>query len=191
MITNEQIRQVIEACSNAGHSVGMRDISYILLCLHYEDKSTAYRILFGLDADFNAEYASTYDQTASMKYLRDYIDFNLDIGVVNIGKKKTKKKNNSEDDISFEENKAEIIRLIKQTQDELAKGNIEAKDALKIEADLRVKLNDKFAVTEDVRNQIVVVNQKYDDICSRCGVEITRRPISKEEAMEMYNLVEQ
>ena len=73
------------------------------------------------------------------------------------------------DDISFEENKAEILNLIKATKQAFENGEIEAKDALKIEADLRVKLNDKFSVTEDVKDQIVVVNQKYDAICGRCG----------------------
>lgn len=187
MITNEQIRQTINDCTKAGHAVGMRDVSYVLLCRHYEDKATAYRILFGLDADFNADYAATYDQTASMNYLRDYIDFNLD---EDAQKKKKKRKISSDDDISFEENKAEIIRLIKQTQEELALGNIEAKDALKIQADLRVKLNDKFGANEQVQDQVIYVHQKYDSICGRCGAEVARRPISKEEAMEMYDLIE-
>lgn len=187
MITNEQIRQTITDCTKAGHAIGMRDVSYVLLCKHYEDRSTAYRILFGLDADYNPDYASTYDQTGDMNYLRDYIELNLSDETQ---KKKKRRRTIEEDDISFEENKAEIIRLIKQTQEELAAGNIEAKDALKIQADLRVKLNDKFSVTEDNREQVVIVNQKYDSICSRCGVEIARRPITKEEAMEMYDLVE-
>ena len=95
MITNEQIRQTINDCSKAGHSVGMRDLSYVLLCRHYEDRATAYRILFGLDADFNADYAYTYDQTASINYLRDYVDFNLNTD--DITKKKKKKVSYSED----------------------------------------------------------------------------------------------
>ena len=188
MITNEQIRQTINDCAKAGHAIGMRDISYILLCKHYEDHSTAYRILFGLDADFNAEYAYTYDQTASINYLRDYVEFNLSDDTS--AKKKKKKKISDDDDISFEENKAEILNLIKATKQAFENGEIEAKDALKIEADLRVKLNDKFSVTEEVKDQIVVVSQKYDAICGRCGCEVARRPISKEEAMEMYDLIE-
>ena len=187
MITNEQIRQTINDCSKAGHSVGMRDLSYVLLCRHYEDRATAYRILFGLDADFNADYAYTYDQTAGINYLRDYVEFNLNDEPV---AKKKKKKAAIEDDISFEENKAEILNLIKATKQAFENGEIEAKDALKIEADLRVKLNDKFSVTEDVKDQIVVVQQKYDAICGRCGCEVARRPISKEEAMKMYDLIE-
>lgn len=187
MISNEQIRQTINDCNKAGYSVGMRDISYVILCKHYEDHATAYRILFGLDADFNAEYASTYDQTLAINYLRDYVEFNLSDDTQH---KKKKKKLSLDDDISFEENKAEILNLIRATKQAFENGEIEAKDALKIEADLRVKLNDKFSVTEDVKDQIVVVNQKYDSICARCGTEVARRPISKEEAMEMYDLIE-
>lgn len=187
MITNEQIRQTINDCSKAGHSVGMRDLSYVLLCRHYEDRATAYRILFGLDADFNADYAYTYDQTASINYLRDYVDFNLNTDDIT---KKKKKKVSSSEDISFEENKAEILNLIEATKQAFERGKIEAKDALKIEADLRVKLNDKFGANEQVQDQIVVVQQKYDSICARCGTEIARRPITKEEAMKMYDLIE-
>ena len=187
MITNEQIRQAINDCSKVGHSVGMRDISYILLCKHYEDKSTAYRILFGLDADFNAEYAYTYDQTAAINYLRDYAEFNFVDGAQ---PRKKKKKISEEDDISFEENKAEILNLIKATKQAFEKGEIEAKDALKIEADLRVKLNDKFSVTEDVKDQVVYTFEKYNDICPYCSREVSRRPISKEEAMRKYDLIE-
>jgi hypothetical protein len=53
-----------------------------------------------------------------------------------------------------------------------------------------VKLNDKFNVNEDVKEQMVVVSAKYDHICPVCSTEVSRRPISKEEAMEMYGLIE-
>lgn len=185
MITNEQIRQTINDCTKAGYAIGMRDISYILLCRHYEDHTTAYRILFGLDADFNADYAYTYDQTLAINYLRDYMEFNLndDAGV-----KKKKKKVSSDDDISFEENKAEIVNLIKATKQAFENGEIEAKDALKIEADLRVKLNDKFGANEQVQDQVVHVFTKYNSICS-CGREIYIP--TKEDLMEKYGLVEE
>lgn len=188
MITNEQIRQCVNDCSKAGHKIGMRDISYVLLSHQYEDKATAYRVLFGLDADFNADYVYTYDLTGDMVYLREYVERNLIVDISGKKKKKNAKYVGSAD-ISFEENKAEIINLIKETQKALEDGTIEAKDALKIQADLRVKLNDKFAVTEDARDQIVIVQQKFNSVC-QCGREVARRPITKEEAMEMYDLVE-
>ncbi len=185
MITNEQIRQTINDCAKAGHNIGMRDISYVLLCEHYQEPSTAYKILFGLDADFNAAYADTYHNTGDMEYLRNYMAL-LDTSPTT----KRRRKVNPQDDITFEENKAEMLRIIKTTKEALASGEIEVKDALRIEADLRVKLNDKFQVKEDVKDQVVIVTQKYDDICPRCGIELARRPITKEEAMEMYNLIE-
>lgn len=186
MITNEQIKKTITECSKAKHSISLRDISYILLCKFFEDNATAYRVIYGMDADYNPKYVDTYEQTEAINYLRQYIESTL---LSDNPVKKKSKKEVLEEDISFEENKAEILNLIKKTQQAFASGDIEAKDALKIEADLRVKLNDKFAVTEDVRDQIVVVQAKYSSICE-CGRECAPRPISKEEAMEMYDLVE-
>ena len=101
---------------------------------------------------------------------------------------KTRKKKDG--DISFDENKAEMIKLIREAQEALDRGEIEAKDALKIQADLRVKINDRFGVKEDTQEQMVVLNPKYDAICPYCSHEVARKPISKEEAMEKYNLIE-
>jgi hypothetical protein len=83
-----------------------------------------------------------------------------------------------------------MLKLKKDTEDAMVSGDIEKKDGLKILADISVKLNDRFKVQEDVKDQIVQVQCKYDDICSYCNHEVARRPISKEEAMVMYNLVE-
>lgn len=188
MITNENIRQTINDCAKAGHSVGMRDISYILLCKHYEDIATAYRILFGLDADFNADYVYTYDQTNSINYLRQYIENNLMVDLS--GKKKKKKVLSDEEDISFEENKAGIVGELQKVNELEAAGAIDPAKAVDLRMKARIALNDKFRVQEDVRDQIVIVQNKYNDVCPRCQTELSRRPITKEEAMEMYDLVE-
>jgi hypothetical protein len=37
---------------------------------------------------------------------------------------------------------------------------------------------------------VIIVNAKYDAICPSCGREVSRKPITKEEAIKMYNLVE-
>lgn len=188
MISTEQIKQTIEDCGKAGHTICVRDIAYVSMCKSFEDKTLVYKCLFGADRDFNLDYAVNYDQTLSMEYLRSYID--VTFGDSTTTKKKRRKNGDGDEDISFEENKAEIIRLIKQTREALEKKEIEAKDALKIEADLRVKLNDKFAVQNETKDQIVIVNAKYDAICPRCGVEVARKPISKEEAMDLYDLID-
>ena len=181
MISNEQIKRTIEDCAKANHTVSVRDISYVLLCMHFDDSLVAYKCIFGNDYDYNQEYHATYDQTATMAYLKTYVEFTL------LNDKKKKKKS---EDISFEENKEYMLNLKRQTEDAMAAGEIDKKDGLKILTDISVKLNDKFNVSDSSQEQIVVVNTKYDAVCPSCGREISRRPITKDEAMEMYNLVE-
>lgn len=181
MISNEQIKRAIEDCARANHTISVRDISYVLLSMQFDDSLVAYKCIFGNDYDYNQDYHATYDQTSTMTYLKSYVEFTL----LNDKKKKTKT-----EDISFEENKAYMLGLKKQTEEAMAAGEIDKKDGLKILADLSVKLNDKFNVSDSSQEQYVHVFAKYDSVCSRCGAEISRRPISKEEAIEMYNLVE-
>ena len=181
MISNEQIKRAIEDCARANHTISVRDISYVLLSMQFDDSLVAYKCIFGNDYDYNQDYHATYDQTSTMTYLKSYVEFTL----LNDKKKKTKT-----EDISFEENKAYMLGLKKQTEEAMAAGEIDKKDGLKILADLSVKLNDKFNVSDSSQEQYVHVFAKYDAVCSRCGAEISRRPISKEEAIEMYNLAE-
>lgn len=181
MISNEQIKRTIDECAKANHVVSVRDISYVLLCMHLDDSLVAYKCIFGNDYDYNQEYHTTYDQTATMAYLKTYIEFTL---------LNDKKKKKVSEDISFEENKAYMLNLKRQTEEAMAVGEIDKKDGLKILSDISVKLNDRFSVKDENQDQIVIVNSKYDAVCSRCGAEVARRPITKDEAMEMYNLVE-
>lgn len=188
MISTEQVKQAIEDCKKAGHEIGIRDIAYVFLSKNFDDIRMPYRCLFGLDVDYNPDYAETYDKTGTMQYLKGYVDMNFSDGTTS---KKRRKKSDGEDiDISFEENKAEIIKLIQETKDKEASGELDAKESLNMQTKLRVALNDKFGAKEDVKDQVVIVNQKYDDICPNCFSEVARRPLSKQEAMEMYNLVE-
>lgn len=188
MISTEQVKQAIEDCKKDGHEIGIRDIAYVFLSKNFDDIRMPYRCLFGLDVDYNPDYAETYDKTGRMEYLKGYVETNFSDGTTS---KKRRKKSSGEDvDISFEENKAEIIKLIQETKDKEASGELDAKESLNMQTKLRVALNDKFGAKEDVKDQVVIVNQKYDDICPNCFSEVARRPLSKQEAMEMYNLVE-
>ena len=137
MISNEQIKRAIEDCARANHTISVRDISYVLLSMQFDDSLVAYKCIFGNDYDYNQDYHTTYDQTSTMTYLKSYVEFTL----LNDKKKKTKT-----EDISFEENKAYMLGLKKQTEEAMAAGEIDKKDGLKILADLSVKLNDKFLI---------------------------------------------
>lgn len=181
MISNEQIKNCLNDCKKAGHTIGLRDISYVLLCRQFDDKAVAYKALFGADIDFNVEYCDTYDQTSAIEYLRMYAEQNF----VDLTKKKRKQ---DYEDISFDENKAYMLKLKKDTEQAMEKGEIDKKDGLKILADLSVKLNDKFNVSDTTQEQLVLVNNKFADICGHCGHE-TPMP-SKERCMREYNLIE-
>ena len=173
VLSNEKINELIELGAKEGKSIRVRDISYVLLASCYEDKEVAYKSLFGASSDGFDEYKNS-----------DVVKF-LDTKI----NKKDGKRVKSED-ITFEENKAEIIKLIKETKEKEKRGEIDAKQSLDLQTKLRITLNDKFRVQEEIQEQLVIVTQKYDDVCPYCSHEISRRPISKEEAKEMYKLVE-
>ena len=178
MISNEQIKRAIEDCARANHTISVRDISYVLLSMHLDDSLVAYKCIFGNDYDYNQDYHATYDQTSTMTYLKSYVEFTL------LNDKKKKKKT---EDISFEENKAYMLGLKKQTEEAMAAGEIDKKDGLKILTDISTKLNDKFSVKDEVQDSIVQVYTKFNAICE-CGKEIYIP--TKEDLMAKYNLVE-
>jgi hypothetical protein len=80
-----------------------------------------------------------------------------------------------------------MLKLKKETEDAMASGEIDKKDGLKILSDISVKLNDKFSVSEEVKEQLIYVNAKYNAICE-CGRELYIP--TKEDLMKEYNLVE-
>lgn len=182
MLTNEQIKRLVDDCGRKGHSVGVRDIAYVLLAREFADYEVAYRAIFGSDKDYDGSYASVYNNTEAIRFMRNIIDEYMDVAPI-----RGKGKNVEYDDISFEENKAYLLKLKKDTEDAMDNGEIEVKDGLKILADITVKLNDKFAVQDNSAEQMVIVNCKYNSICE-CGREIYVP--TKEELIEKYNLVE-
>ncbi len=170
---------IIGDCKNSGHEVGLRDVSFTLLSMLYENTELAYKSVFG-----NTDGYKDYSKDSKVAFLKSYIKENV-ISAILFGSKDSG--GNKVQDLSFEDNKAEIIKLIDATQKALEDNKIEAKDALKIQADLRVKLNDKFKVAADVRDSVVVVEQKYNAVCEYCGHEIAVP--SEEELIQKYNLV--
>lgn len=158
MISNENIEEIISEGASQGYEITVEDISKAILARHYEDRG-------------NITTDTEYFGTEAAKWLERY----LSAIVFN------------DSDITFEDNRKAMLGLIEKTKRDLAAGRIEAKDALKIESDLRVKLNDKFKVQDDTKDKVVIVEPKYNMIC-RHGYECYLP--SKEDLMKMYNLVE-
>lgn len=174
MISNNKIKEIIEQMSEKGFAISVRDISYILLCRSYEDDVVAYKSLFGDSSETEITY---YKQSTPIVELGKLMSDTLGW--------------NGKDDITFEENKAYMLKLKADTEKAIEDGEIEMKDGLKILTDISTKLNDKFGAKDNNTEQIVQVFQKYDgEVCPHCHREISRNPISKEEAIKMYNLVE-
>ena len=180
-ISIEDIKKIIEGASKKGFKIGVRDIAFVVILDTFEDEDIAYKCLFGSESGFMQEYASVYARTGAVEYIKDYIN----ILSTNNG---SRSKKQDVDDITFDENKSYMIKLKKDTEEAMANGEIEKKDALKILADISVKLNDKFNVKDaNEDRQVVIVQNKFNAICE-CGREIYVP--TKEELMKKYNLVE-
>lgn len=170
MISNNKIKEILEQMSEKGFAISVRDISYILLCRSYEDDIVAYKSLFGDSSETEITY---YKQSTP---------------IVELGKLMAESLGwNSKEDITFEENKAYMLKLKADTERAMEAGDIEKKDGLKILTDISTKLNDKFGAKEEMKDQMVVVECKFNSVCS-CGREIYIP--TKEDLMKKYNLVE-
>ena len=168
MLSNERINDIIEKCKQSGYTVRVRDVAYAILCHTIEDKAVIYKCLFG-------EYGSVeeYDSGRATSKVKELVAKSL-------GK--------THEDISFEENKAYMLKLKKDTELAMENHEIDKKDGLKILADLSTKLNDKFNVQADNVEQMVFVSCKFNSVCESCGRELYIP--TKEELMKKYNLIE-
>lgn len=171
---NEQIKTTIEHFKEEGTPIRVRDIAYTLLSHMFVDKSMAYKCLFG-DDGFD-EYA----ESEMRAKLENYMTGQCFLRSVSTDE--------TTGEITFEENRKEMEILLKKTQKALEDGIIEAKDAFKIMADIRVKLNDKFKVESKQKERIIIVENKFNSVCEHCHHEIYVPTV--EELKEKYNLIE-
>lgn len=179
----KDLKKIIEDCAKMKYEITVRDISYIVLFNEYNSSTIAYKSIFG---DGEEDVISKYHKSKTIKFLKTYIDANFK------NKKQTKNVDEEDiqaeyEDITFEENKEAMVRLLAKIP-EAIKNGMSIKDALKLEADVRTRLNDKFSVAEKVEQQYIIVEQKYDDICPYCRHEIAVP--TKEVLMQKYNLIE-
>lgn len=185
MINNDVLNQILNEAKSEGIDAKVRDVCFALLSQHIEDKVIVFRCLFDSESKMPESQAEYYIKSKKVKCLEKIIKPHVKSVIERPSSKKTK-----ENSISFDENLAYMLNIKKETEEAMRSGEMDKKDALKILADITVKLNDKFNVNEEVKEQMVVVAPKYDHICPVCSTEVSRRPISKEEAIEMYDLVE-
>jgi hypothetical protein len=171
---NEQIKKTIENFKESGETIRVRDIAYTLLSKMFADSKTAYQCLFGTEG--YDEYADDEMRSKLEQYMSDEgyirsVSTDADTG-----------------GITFEQNRREMEILLEKTQQAMDDGLVDPKDALKIMADIRVKLNDKFKVESKQQARYIVVQKRYNNVCPHCNREIYIP--SKQDLMEEYNLTE-
>lgn len=170
---NDQIKKTIEHFKESGETIRVRDIAYTLLSKMFVDGKTAYQCLFGTEG---------YDDYADDEMREKLEQYLSDAGYI-----KSVSEDNDTGTITFEENRREMELLLKKTQQSMDDGLVDPKDALKIMADIRVKLNDKFKVESKKQDRMIVVEKKFSGICEYCHHEIYVP--SEEELMEKYGLI--
>lgn len=175
-LTIEKVGEILTNASSQGANLKVRDIAYVLLRRYFDDRSYAWRVCF-TDADYDEKTIDAYEEGTGYQYLKEVLMEVRDRGGLLY-----------DEDITFEENKAYMLKLKRDTEIAMESGELEKKDGLKILSDLSVKLNDKFSVQNEVKDQQIFVSCKYNSICESCGRELYIP--TKEQLMEEYGLVE-
>ena len=169
-----KIKQITDDAALKGVPVKVKDIAFYILREAFGDSLVAYRACIDQMADQSivSTYENGYVQNFVRQWASQYIKVNYD---------------ELASELSFEENKGALIKMLDDIKGLELTGDIEHKDAIKMAADIRVKLNDKFSVQDDEKGQIVVVPPKFNGVCPRFHVECYEQ--TKEWAMSNFHLI--
>lgn len=190
------LKQIIEEAALKGYSdIRIRDVAYALMRVKFKDTLIPYTICFNppeKDNDVNI-----YDSKESTKYLVRYFEKDLAPKKETKAKDvkdailKAKEESDTDGSISFKENRAGIenqLREIAELKSITDKSDVKTMALLqKTEADLRVKLNDKFGADEKEAQDYIITPKVYDYVCPHTRHECYQ--INKKEAMEKWHLI--
>lgn len=196
-----KLEKIIEEAKKHSYDVRVRDVGYATLVVGLGDEDLAHKLIFGDDGN-----AKTYKELPHIKYLVNHLK------AEDLKRKESKeaediakliaqskgKKNDADGSMTFEENREgietqlrEIVELKKEAMNPM--GDEQGADlktlALlqKTEADLRVKLNDKFGAAEKTAEQYIIVQPKYNRICPYTRHECYE--MTEEYAMQQFHLI--
>lgn len=166
MISYNDIKYIINSLKTEGIEARVRDVAYLVICDSFVDKGLAAKVAYQEEDKPSSKVLSMLAEKLKP----------FGIGAVTT--------------ISKDENREELLKLLQRVQNAEREGTIDPKDAIKIEADIRVKLNDKFNIEEEEgQRRIIVVPQKHDIICKWTSRECSAMP-STEACMKYYNLID-
>ncbi len=171
MIQVDEFKKITNSLKKDWPKLTEKDIVFTILCDTIADKPLAYLLAKGETNAQADDYYNSEPISAILKALAPY-----GVGVVN------------EDSITKEQNKAELIQLLDKIKVLADSKKLPLKDAVKMEADIRVKLNDKFEMDlSNKQKRIIVVPQKHDIICPNTNRECDYWP-TKAACMKHYKL---
>lgn len=197
-----KLEKIIEEAGKRSYDVRVRDVGYAVLVAGLGDENLAHKLIFGDDGN-----EATYRELPHIKYLVNYLKAedlkkNESKEAEDIAKLITKSKGKKTDatndgSMTFEENREgietqlrEIVELKKEAMDDEKGADLKTLALLqKTEADLRVKLNDKFGAAEKTAEQYIIVQKKFDFVCPHTRRECYQ--MTKEDAMKKWNLIEE
>lgn len=194
-----KLEKIIEEAKKHSYDVRVRDVGYATLVVGLGDEELAHKLIFGDDGN-----AKTYKELPHIKYLVNHLKAEdlkrkeskeaEDIAKL-IAKSKGKKTDNADGSMTFEENREgietqlrEIVELKKEAMKDEDGADLKTLALLqKTEADLRVKLNDKFGAAEKTAEQYIIVQPKYNKICPYTRHECYE--MTEEYAMQQFHLI--
>jgi hypothetical protein len=190
------LKQITEEAKLRGHSVRIRDIAYAVLRVKFEDSLTAYTVVFGPPQANND--ISAYESLENVKYLiRRFEDEKLEsskkdsgIDLQNALAQIKRKNDDDSEGITFDENRQGIEMQLKEILELKKTEGLDVRTLAllqKTEADLRVKLNDKFNVSDKTSEQYVIVQPKFNTICEHTRKECWLQ--TEKYAMEHWHLI--
>ena len=172
MMKNDDIKAILSSVSADWEEVSEHDIAFAVLCDTFEDKNLAYTLAYGGKCRDVELFYGNKKMERLMAVLRPF-----GVGRLSLA-----------DAMTSEENKQGLIDMLSKISEGVANGEISKRDALKIEADIRVKLQDKFDVeTNEQQHRIIIVPQKKDMVCPHTHKECTQWP-SKEDCIKHYKI---
>lgn len=169
----EQIKKIAEDAQVEGLNVRVRDVAFYVLEKVFEDKAVAYRTIF--------------DNTADDSKIEEYAGCAIRAFIQKWFKKNAKTVGDYASVLTFEENRQALIDMLEEIDDAVSNNKLKKGEALKMKADIRVKLQDKFGVGDEQEVTIVMVEPKYNKICPRFNVECYEQ--TREYAMKQFHLI--
>lgn len=163
MLKKENIKMILDSVRTDWAKADEKDIAFAILCDALEDKTLAYRLAYRK----SDKEAADFYETPRFKKLLDMLE---PFGIGGL----------DSNAVTKEENKNELLKMLDKIQLEVDRGNLETKDALKMQTDIRVKLNDKFEMEESQKQKrIIVVPSKHDIVCPHTSRECSFWPTRK------------